>query len=116
MAKIAILMTDGQFNTAFARGRGAGAWQDEGDTSRANAEAICDNMKRDGIEVFTIGFDLNDPSMTTAERDQAKSVLKDCSSADTSSLKHYYEAATGAELSDAFGEITRNIEKLTIDR
>ncbi|TIV96403.1 MAG: hypothetical protein E5V85_18030 [Mesorhizobium sp.] len=116
VAKIAILMTDGQFNTAFARGRGAGAWQDEGETSRANAEAICDNMKRDGIEVFTIGFDLNDPSMTAAERDQAKSVLKDCSSADTSSLKHYYEAATGAELSDAFGEITRNIEKLTIDR
>ncbi|TGP55958.1 hypothetical protein EN872_13660, partial [bacterium M00.F.Ca.ET.229.01.1.1] len=46
VAKIAILMTDGQFNTAFARGRGAAAWQDEGETSRANAEAICDNMKR----------------------------------------------------------------------
>lgn len=116
VAKIAILMTDGQFNTAFAGSRGAPKGQDQGQKSRANAEAICENMKRDGIEVFTIGFDLNDPSMTTTERDQAKSVLKDCSSADTSSLKHYYEAATGAELSDAFDEITRNIEKLTINR
>ncbi|RRH94675.1 hypothetical protein EH240_26850 [Mesorhizobium tamadayense] len=116
VAKIAILMTDGQFNTAFARSRGASRSQDQGQVSRSNAEAICENMKRDGIEVFTIGFDLNDPSMTTTERDQAKSVLKDCSTDDSSSLKHYYEAANGAELSDAFGAITRNIENLTINR
>ncbi|TIS61983.1 MAG: hypothetical protein E5W93_05700, partial [Mesorhizobium sp.] len=116
VAKIAILMTDGQFNTAFAGPRGAPKGQDQGQKSRANAEAICENMKRDGIEVFSIGFDLNDPSMTTTERDQAKSVLKDCATDDTSSLKHFYEAATGAELSDAFDEITRNIEKLTINR
>ncbi|WP_348526011.1 hypothetical protein [Mesorhizobium sp.] len=54
--------------------------------------------------------------MTATERDQAKSVLKDCATDDTSSLKHYYEAANGAELSHAFGEISRNIEKLTISR
>ncbi|MDX8518964.1 pilus assembly protein [Mesorhizobium dulcispinae] len=116
VAKIAILMTDGQFNTAFAGPRGAPKGQDQGQMARSNAENICDNMKRDGIEVFTIGFDLNDPSMTTTERDQAKSVLKDCASADTSPLKHYYEAANGAELSGAFEEITQNIEKLTIRR
>ncbi|TIP12854.1 pilus assembly protein [Mesorhizobium sp.] len=116
VAKVAILMTDGQFNTAFAKGRGAPTSQSQGQTSRANAENICSNMKRDGIEIFTIGFDLNDPTMTVNERDQAKSVLKNCSTADTSSLKHYYEAATGAELADAFDEITRNIEKLTIKR
>jgi Flp pilus assembly protein TadG len=116
VAKVAILMTDGQFNTAFAKGRGAPNSQSQGQTSRNNAENICANMKRDGIEIFTIGFDLNDPTMTVTERDQAKSVLKNCSTADTSSLKHYYEAATGTELADAFGEITRNIEKLTIKR
>jgi hypothetical protein len=73
-------------------------------------------MKRDGIEIFTIGFDLNNPTMTVTERDQAKSVLKNCSTADTSLLKHYYEAATGTELAAAFDEITQNIEKLTIKR
>ncbi|CDX45183.1 conserved hypothetical protein [Mesorhizobium sp. SOD10] len=116
VAKIAILMTDGQFNTAFAGGRGASRSQDQGQKSRANAQNICDNMKRDGIEIFTIGFDLSDPAMTATERDQAKSVLKDCATDDTSPLKHYYEAANGAELSHAFGEISRNIEKLTISR
>ena len=114
VAKIAILMTDGQFNTAFAGARGGP--KDEGQMSRGNAESICENMKRDGIEIFTIGFDLNDPAMTVTERDQAKSVLKDCSTTDTASLKHYYEAANGAELSDAFGKITENIEKLAISR
>ncbi|MBZ9736462.1 pilus assembly protein [Mesorhizobium sp. CA18] len=116
VAKIAILMTDGQFNTAFAGGRGASRSQDQGQKSRANAEAICDNMKRDSIEIFTIGFDLNDPAMSATERDQAKSLLKNCATDDTSSLKHYYEAANGAELKQAFGEISRNIEKLTISR
>ncbi|TPJ75325.1 pilus assembly protein [Mesorhizobium sp. B2-6-2] len=116
VAKIAILMTDGQFNTAFAGGRGASRSQDQGQKSRVNAENICDNMKRDGIEIFTIGFDLNDPAMSATERDQAKSLLKDCATDDTSSLKHYYEAANGAELKQAFGEISRNIEKLTISR
>ncbi|MFC3326267.1 pilus assembly protein TadG-related protein [Mesorhizobium cantuariense] len=114
VAKVAILMTDGQFNTAFAGSRGAPKSQNAGQMSRGNAEDICDAMKRDGIEIFTIGFDLNDPTMTATERDQAKSVLQDCSTADTSSLKHYYEAATGAELKQAFDDIVRNIEKVTV--
>lgn len=116
VGKVAILMTDGQFNTAFAGGRGAPRSQNAGQMARSNAENICDNMKRDGIEIFTIGFDLDDPSMTSTERDQAKSVLQDCSTADTSTLKHYYEAATGAELNDAFNAIVQNIERLTIAR
>jgi len=114
VGKVAILMTDVQFNTAFAGGRGAPRSQNAGQMSRSNAENICDSMKRDGIEIFTIGFDLDDPSMTSTERDQAKSVLQDCSTADTSTLKHYYEAATGSELNDAFNAIVQNIERLTI--
>ncbi|MBZ9675475.1 TadE/TadG family type IV pilus assembly protein [Mesorhizobium sp. ES1-1] len=116
VAKVAILMTDGQFNTAFAGGRGAPKSQNAGQMSRSNAEGICANMKRDGIEIFTIGFDLDDPSMTSTERDQAKTVLQHCSTADTSSLKHYYEAATGPELDDAFSAIVQNIERLTVTK
>lgn len=116
VAKVAILMTDGQFNTAFAGGRGAPRSQNAGQMSRGNAEGICANMKRDGIEIFTIGFDLDDPSMTSTEKDQAKTVLQHCSTADTSSLKHYYEAATGPELDDAFSAIVQNIERLTVTK
>lgn len=116
VAKVAILMTDGQFNTAFAAAPDAPKSQNETQMSRGNAEDICGNMKRDGIEVFTIGFDLNDPTMSATEKDQAKKVLKDCSTADTSSLKHYFEAATGPELDQAFSDIIINIEKLAIKR
>jgi len=107
VAKIAILMTDGQFNTAFA-GRGA----NQGDKSRKNAEGLCGAMKEDGIEIFTIGFDLNSRDMQPWEQEQAKAVLRNCASPDVSSIKHYYEASTGEELDAAYQEIIRNTERL----
>src|SRR5690606_23561215 len=54
ISKVAILMTDGQFNTAYADvGKN---YNDQSNLARNNAESICSNMKRDGIEVYTIGF------------------------------------------------------------
>ncbi|RVB45392.1 pilus assembly protein [Mesorhizobium sp. M7A.F.Ca.CA.004.05.1.1] len=113
IAKVAILMTDGQFNTAFA---GAGdRYNSQGNLARGNAETLCENMKNDGIEIFTIGFDLDDKDMSATERDQAKAVLKDCSSKDTSAAKrHFFDVSTGAELDDAFQEIIRNTEKVAL--
>ncbi|TPM28755.1 pilus assembly protein [Mesorhizobium sp. B2-3-4] len=113
IAKVAILMTDGQFNTAFA-GVG-GSYNGQGDLARGNAETLCGNMKNDGIEIFTIGFDLNDKDMSATERDQAKAVLQGCSSNDASATeRHYFEVSTGAELDAAFQEIIRNTEKVTL--
>lgn len=117
VSKVAILMTDGQFNTAFA-GVGAGETPQlqQGTRARANAEAICAAMKADGIRVFTIGFDLDNPGMSRSERDQAKSVLRNCASTDTPSSRHYFEASTGAELDKAFREIIANTERLALTR
>ncbi|KRB16437.1 hypothetical protein ASD99_08715 [Mesorhizobium sp. Root695] len=113
IAKVAILMTDGQFNTAFA-GAG-GSYNSQGNLARGNAETLCGNMKNDGIEIFTIGFDLNNKDMSATERDQAKAVLKGCSSKDASAAKrHFFEVSTGAELNDAFQEIIRNTEKVAL--
>jgi len=112
IAKVAILMTDGQFNTAFAGA--TGSYNSQGNRARGNAQSLCGNMKNDGIEIFTIGFDLNDKDMSATERDQAKAVLKACSSKDTSAAKHYFEASTGAELDAAFQEIIRNTEKVAL--
>lgn len=110
--KVAILMTDGQFNTAYA---GISKnFNSQGGTSRANAERICTNMKAEGIEVFTIGFDLNNKGMSQTERDQAKGVLKNCASPDASAIKHYFEVSTGAELDAAFQEIISNTERLAL--
>ncbi|RWC24556.1 TadE/TadG family type IV pilus assembly protein [Mesorhizobium sp.] len=113
IAKVAILMTDGQFNTAFA---GAGdSYNGQGNLARGNAETLCGNMKNDGIEIFTIGFDLDDKDMSATERDQAKAVLKDCSSKDASADKrHFFDVSTGAELDEAFQEIIRNTEKVAL--
>ena len=112
IAKVAILMTDGQFNTAFAGA--TGNYNSQGNLTRSNAQSLCGNMKNDGIEIFTIGFDLNDKAMSATERDQAKAVLKDCSSKDTSAANHYFEASTGAELDAAFQEIISNTEKVAL--
>lgn len=112
LSKVAILMTDGQFNTAYA---GATSnFNGQGTKSRSYAESLCANMKTDGIEVFTIGFDLNNKDMSATERDQAKGVLKNCASDDVSSLKHYYEVSTGEELDAAFQAIIANAERVAL--
>ncbi|MBN9071887.1 MAG: pilus assembly protein [Rhizobiales bacterium] len=113
-SKVAILMTDGQFNTAFA---GVSKnFNGQGATARGNAETLCSNMKNAGVEIYTIGFDLNDPKMSATERDQAKAVLKACATPDTGSKKHYFEASTGEELDAAFQSIIANNERIALTK
>ena len=61
-----------------------------------------------GIEIFTIGFDLTEKN--------AKSTLQACASPDTASIKHFYQAANGTELDQAFQSIVRNIDSLTVTK
>ena len=112
VSKVAILMTDGQFNTAYAGA--SGSYNSQGTLSRRNAEGLCSRMKAEDIEIYTIGFDLDNRSMSQEERDQAKGVLKNCATRDTSFIKHYFEASTGAELDAAFQEIISNTERLAL--
>lgn len=106
VAKYAIVMTDGEFNTAFADVPKGDATGSQASRSRNKAETLCDAMKKQGIEIFTVGFMLKEAG--------AKAVLKDCSSKDTAASKHYFEAATGSELDAAFQSIARNIERLAL--
>jgi Flp pilus assembly protein TadG len=109
VAKYAILMTDGEFNTAFAGvPNGSNTAGNQQSLSRSHAEKLCAAMKADGIEIFTVGFMLKEAG--------AKSVMKNCANTDTSSLKHYFDVATGAELDKAFQEIARNIERLALTK
>jgi len=112
IAKIAILMTDGEFNTAFAAVPASQKPQmDQQNRSSTNAKAICKAMRKDGVEVFTIGF-----ALPAREGAAAREVLKDCASPDTALTKHFYEATTGDELKKVFGDIVRNIERLALIR
>lgn len=109
VAKYAILMTDGEFNNAFAGvPNGGDPTGGQQSLSRSHAEKLCAAMKADGIEIFTVGFMLKEAG--------AKSVMKNCANTDTSSLKHYFDVATGAELDAAFQEIARNIERLALTK
>jgi Flp pilus assembly protein TadG len=105
LSKVAILMTDGEFNTSFV---GDDKVNEQGDKARSAAESLCGNMKAEGIEIFTIGFDLG-----TGET-AAKKVLKNCATKDTSVIKHYHEASTGEDLDDAFQAIIRNMERVAL--
>ena len=107
VAKYAILMTDGEFNTAFAgvpkKGDTTGG---QADLSGTYARRLCDEMKKDGIEIFTVGFMLKEAG--------AKAVLGACASPDKESVNHYYDTSSGEELNAAFLEIARKIENLAI--
>ncbi len=91
--KIAILLTDGDYNTWY-NGNGNGSASEQ-------AEAICENMKDEGITVYTIGFDISDGS-------DAADVMANCA---TDAGKSY-SADDGAELKQAFRDIALSISTI----
>ena len=110
VAKIAILMTDGEFNLSYFDANTVNdVYNDAGkEPTRTAAKTLCGAMRAKGIEIFTIGFDLNEKN--------AKATLQDCASPDTGSIKHFYQVASGAELNDAFQTIARNVERLSLTK
>jgi Flp pilus assembly protein TadG len=105
--KIAILMTDGEFNTYYdgTTGDPFGSYQAE---SSGNAVALCGDMKaaksgNPGIVIYSVAFQA--PSA-------AKATLEACAS----SAGHYFDAANSQELHDAFQAIALDIQKLRLTR
>ena len=101
-------MTDGEFNTAFAgvpkKGDRTGG---QAALSSAYAEHLCDEMKTDGIEIFTIGFMLQGGR----RQGRAQRLRFDPMPSRSSTI---IETSTGEELNAAFLDIARNIESLAI--
>lgn len=114
--KIAVLMTDGAFNTSYCNGvisqtagSGSGSTSNHINCNSANGDsptqalAVCNAMKAQGITVYTVGFDL--------QGDQnAISLLTNCAT----NAQHFYDAATGADLNAAFQDIANQITQLRI--
>ncbi|MCB1512269.1 MAG: VWA domain-containing protein, partial [Hyphomicrobiaceae bacterium] len=90
--KIAVLMTDGEYNRAYS-----------GATSAEQARAICANMKSSGITVYTIGFQI-------AAGGEAYQTLSQCAS----SSSHFFNSTTGNELRQAFREIALQVVTLRL--
>lgn len=113
--KAVIIMTDGEFNAPYcggviARGYNASSAAsnncdpDNGDPY-TQSRALCDAMKAQGIMVYTVGFQINAGGAS-------EDLLAYC--ATTSS--GFYNAGSGAELSEAFNAIGRDITQLRISR
>jgi Flp pilus assembly protein TadG len=101
LRKIAILMTDGAYNTYQAK-----MFSDtssDADAVRARATSLCTNMKAQGIIVYTIGFQLGTDA-------RAISTLNSCATDAT----YFYNAATGDALKAAFRDIALKISALRI--
>ncbi len=95
-------MTDGVYNTY----RG---WKDHDPVVVANnAKQICANMKAKGIEIFTIGFDLD--SLPAAQKARAIDTLQTCGT----DIDHFYNSIDPVQLKNAFRDIAMRLTTLFI--
>lgn len=109
--KIAILMTDGEFNTYFQGVSGNPTGRQKA-KSNNDAIGLCRDMKKskkggDGIHIYSIAF--NAPQ-------SARQTLRNCASEDTAETTYYYDASNQAELEAAFVEIAQSIKALRLSR
>lgn len=115
--KIAILMTDGEYNSAYCRGvlandSGSGSNSQQiscnasNAVSNSQAQQVCSAMKNGtGITVYTIGFDLGG-------NQTAINTLRNCAS----DQSKFYDAADGDALRQAFRDIALQIAKLRLSQ
>ncbi|MBC7770335.1 MAG: pilus assembly protein TadG [Phycisphaerales bacterium] len=116
--KIVVLMTDGAFNTGYCNGvisrdsnNGAGAASERINCDATNgapfaqAAELCDEMKDEGVIIYTVGFELNGDNA-------AEDFMEECAT----SSDHAYLTGGGAELIAAFDAIAASISQLRITR
>jgi Flp pilus assembly protein TadG len=94
LRKILVLMTDGEYNTQYI-----------GADATTQARAICTEIKKTGIEVFAIGFDV-------AGNQGVIDMLRGCANSNA----HFYEATTGDALKVAFRDIALKASTVRLTR
>ncbi len=118
LLKVVVLMTDGAFNTTYCKGvisqdsgSGSGSSADHINCNAPNgnafsqARALCDNMKAQGVIIYTVGFDV-------ANDQNAQDIMTACAT----DAQHVYLPSTGAALKDAFHAIGQDISRLRLSR
>jgi Flp pilus assembly protein TadG len=104
--KIAILMTDGEYNTQYdANGVAASESKAANGSSTTQARALCAAMKDAGIVVYTVGFDLGG-------NQTAIDTLKQCASDENK----FYSTSTGVQLQQAFRDIGLKLSTLYLSK
>ncbi|HYC97653.1 ubiquitin-activating E1 FCCH domain-containing protein [Brevundimonas sp.] len=114
--KAMVIMTDGEFNTAYCQavpdmytGATSGTYRNNCAATNGDAftqsRTLCDAIKARGILVYTVGFQIS----ATGD---AADVLAYCASTPT----NFHIAASAGDLSDAFAAIGRDITQLRISK
>ena len=101
LRKIAVLMTDGAYNTTGGQSYGDNTTPT--DAIRTRALGLCTGMKAKGITVYTVGFQVGNDA-------KAVSLLSACASQPS----QFYNASNGDALRAAFRDIALQIAKLHI--
>ncbi|MEM7299619.1 MAG: TadE/TadG family type IV pilus assembly protein [Pseudomonadota bacterium] len=104
--KIALLMTDGEFNTYYD-GTSGTAWGPHSAKSSSAANNLCKDMKKKGITVYSVAFQAPKSAQKT---------LKACATPDTANEQFYYNAKNAAQLQAAFQQIAINVRNLRLAR
>lgn len=110
--KVTVLMTDGENTLRFRNSDGrhvqpsSNANTAKGEIKKTNddTKAICDYMKSNKIEVYTVAFMVEDPD--------AKLLLEGCAS----DSNHYYDASDPAKLLAAFTGIAQSLSQVRLAR
>lgn len=102
LRKIAILMTDGVYNTF----RG---WKDQDKTVLATAaKTMCTAMKAKGIEIYSVGFALNE--LSSADKATATDMLQSCGT----DIDHFYQSINIDQLQAAFKSIGNKVAQTSV--
>ncbi len=112
LKKIAVLMTDGEYNTQYtSKGVDDGSYSltycpnAANGCSSAQAVALCTAMKDEGIEIYTVGFQLGGSQIAT-------DTLSNCAT----DANHFYNSSTGDALKAAFRDIALKISTLYLSQ
>ncbi len=108
LRKIAVLMTDGEYNTQYCSSGVSYAAQSctlPNGTSAEQALTLCTNMKAKGIDVYTVGFDLGN-------NQSVLDMLRNCAS----SPGKFYQADNGEQLKQAFRDIALKVSDLFLSK
>ena len=109
LRKIAVLMTDGDYNINYCKGTEAQnsdqspdiKCNSENGKSQPQASSLCSALKTAKIEVFAVGFQVSAA---------AKTFLTSCAT----DASHYYDATTDVALQAAFRDIALKIATLRL--
>ena len=114
LRKIVILMTDGEFNTAYCQGVISNDSTNGSASNRINcnapngssfyqSESLCTNAKATGLIVYTIGFNLS-------TNQSVRNLMTRCAT----DHEHAFLASTGDELRQVFRDIATRIASLRL--